>query len=245
MRYSVRMTVLSVFILYGLLTGTPLAITAQGLQALKNWEAGQVVTTEEVRAFGIDSCFMAEEIPDRVWLRMQGKTYKENPHIGRSDLRHIRTLHWDYDQKIHIGEMVCNKDISNDLVEIFKALYEVRYPIHQMVLPDEYDADDERQMQANNSSCFCYRPIAGSKTLSKHALGMAVDLNTLYNPYVRRRKNGTLFIQPSNASQYINRAANFPYKIDKNDLAYKLFKKHGFRWGGDWTSHKDYQHFDR
>ena len=114
-----------------------------------------------------------------------------------------------------------------------------------MVLPDEYDADDERQMQANNSSCFCYRPIAGSKTLSKHALGMAVDLNTLYNPYVRRRKNGTLFIQPSNASQYINRAANFPYKIDKNDLAYKLFKKHGFRWGGDWTSHKDYQHFDR
>ena len=114
-----------------------------------------------------------------------------------------------------------------------------------MVLPDEYDADDERQMRANNSSCFCYRTIAGSKTLSKHATGMAVDLNTLYNPYVRRRANGTLFVQPANAKKYCNRQATFPYKITKKDLAYQLFTKHGFRWGGSWPKYKDYQHFDK
>ena len=28
-------------------------------------------------------------------------------------------------------------------------------------------------------------------------------------------------------------------------LAYKLFAKHGFRWGGDWNNPKDYQHFDK
>ena len=39
------------------------------------------------------------EISDSVWLRMQGKTYVENPHITRSDLRYLRVLHWDYDNK--------------------------------------------------------------------------------------------------------------------------------------------------
>lgn len=215
------------------------------MQALREWQAGTTVTLKAVDAYGVDRCFAAEEIPDKVWQRMQGKTYTENPHIKRNDLRYIRVLHWDYDNLPHIGEMICNKKIANDLIEIFKELYEAHYPIQRMVLPDEYDADDERQMRANNSSCFCYRTIAGSKTLSKHATGMAVDLNTLYNPYVRRRKDGTLFVQPANATQYCNRQATFRYKITKNDLAYKLFTKHGFRWGGSWPKYKDYQHFDR
>ena len=62
---------------------------------LDNWQAGRTVTAEAVNAFGgIDKCFAAEPIPDGVWERMQGKTYKENPYIGRDDLRHVRALHW-------------------------------------------------------------------------------------------------------------------------------------------------------
>ena len=53
------------------------------------------------------------EIPDSVWLRMQGKTYIENPHITRSDLRYLRVLHWDYDNKTHRGELVCNRLIAD------------------------------------------------------------------------------------------------------------------------------------
>ncbi|WP_336246075.1 MULTISPECIES: M15 family metallopeptidase [Anaerovoracaceae] len=33
--------------------------------------------------------------------------------------------------------------------------------------------------------------------------------------------------------------------IHKNDFIYKLFKKHGFTWGGDWKALKDYQHFEK
>ncbi len=81
--------------------------------ALDLWQAGKMVTTEIVTAFGgIDKCFAAEPIPDGVWQRMQGKTFKENPYIGRDDLRHIRALHWDYDNQMHVGEMVCNKQIA-------------------------------------------------------------------------------------------------------------------------------------
>ena len=217
---------------------------ADELAALREWRAGTTVSMEAVMAFGMEACFGAEEIPDGVWQRMQGKSYKENPYIGRKDLRHIRVLHWDRDGKIHIGEMVCNKKIAKDLTEIFKELYNHRYAIQRMVLPDEYDADDERQMRANNTSCFCYRNVEGSAVLSKHAQGMAVDLNTLYNPYYKKRKDGSLFVQPATATRYCNRKADFPYTIDKNDLAYRLFTKHGFKWGGSWKSCKDFQHFE-
>ena len=227
------------------MTGAAQVTGDEALQALREWKAGTTVTLEAVNTYGLERCFVAEEIPDGVWERMQGKTYTENPYIKRSDLRHIRVLHWDYDELPHVGEMVCNKKIASDLVEIFKELYKSRYPIERMVLPDEYDADDERQMRANNSSCFCYRNIANSKTLSKHALGMAVDLNPLYNPYVRKYKNGKLVVQPANATKYCNRQATFNYKITKNDLASRLFIKHGFRWGGSWPRYKDYQHFDK
>ena len=113
-----------------------------------------------------------------------------------------------------------------------------------MVPIDEYGADDELSMRANNSSSFCYRVIAGSTRLSNHAKGRAVDLNPLYNPYVKT-SNGKTVIQPSNAGPYLDRSADIPYKIDENDAAYKLFIAHGFTWGGSWTSLKDYQHFEK
>jgi len=213
--------------------------------ALTEWQAGQTVTEAEIKAYGgLEKCFAAEPIPDGVWQRMQGKTYKENPYIGRGDLRHIRALHWDYDNKIHVGEMIVNKRIADVVARILRQLYDARYPIQRMLLPDVYDADDEKQMRDNNSSSFCYRAIAGSAKLSKHARGLAIDINTLYNPYYKDRKDGTRFIQPATAAEYCDRTKSFPYKIDEQDLCLRLFTEAGFEWGGTWTSCKDYQHFE-
>ena len=89
--------------------------------AFVQWQAGKTVTVDAVQAYGgIDKCFAAEPIPDDVWARMQGKTYKENPHIGRDDLRHVRALHWDYDNQLHVGEMVVNKSIAERVVTILR-----------------------------------------------------------------------------------------------------------------------------
>ena len=212
---------------------------------LTEWQAGRTVSQEAVDAFGgIDKCFAAEPIPDGVWQRMQGKTYKENPYIGRDDLRHIRALHWDYDNQMHVGEMIVNKEIADRVVTIFRQLFDAKYPIQRMLLPDVYDADDETQMRDNNSSSFCYRAIAGSSKLSKHARGLAIDINTLYNPYYKGRDDGTRFIQPATAADYCDRTWDFPYKIDHDDLCFRLFTEAGFEWGGDWTSCKDFQHFE-
>jgi len=169
--------------------------------ALDRWQAGKTVSQEAVAAYGgIDKCFAAEPIPDGVWARMQGKTFKENPYIGRDDLRHVRALHWDYDNQMHVGEMIVNVKIADCVAGILRQLFDAKYPIQRMLLPDVYDADDETQMRDNNSSCFCYRNIAATNNLSKHARGLAIDINTLYNPYIKTLDDGTLLIQPAPVS---------------------------------------------
>ena len=188
--------------------------------------------------------FSSEPIPDAVWQKMQGKSYVSNPYISRKDLRYLRVLHWDYDDQPHQGELVCNRLIADKLLAIFRELYQAHYPIQRIRLADEYDANDELQMRDNNTSCFCYRNVSGSKNLSKHARGLAIDINPLYNPYIRYRKDGSQIIEPANAKPYANRSKQYRYKIEKGDLCHQLFLKHGFTWGGSWRTMKDYQHFE-
>lgn len=186
--------------------------------------------------------FYAEEISDDLFSRMQGKSYPKDCPINRDDLRHLILLYKDINGETHEGEMVCNAQIADRLIDIFRQLYEADYPIEKMVLIDEYGGDDDASMEDNNTSCFNYRVVSGTKKISRHGYGMAVDLNPRYNPYVHT-VDGQIVIEPVNGQEYADREADFDYKIDKDDLAYKLFTQAGFTWGGSWKNMKDYQHF--
>ena len=157
----------------------------------------------------------------------------------------LTVRHVDLQGTTHEGVIVCNSSISSDLRDIFAELYRQKYPIERIRPISEYGDDDERSMEDNNTSCYCYRKIAGSTKLSKHALGLAIDINPLYNPCVKRRSDGTLWVQPAKGKAYADRSRPSDYRLTKNDLCYRLFLKHGFRWGGDWRSKKDYQHFEK
>lgn len=215
------------------------------LESLKAWRAGSIVSNAAVARFGLTGCFTMSRVPDNVFARMQGKSYPKGCTVPRSDLRYLRLLHVDKDGHIKIGEMVCNKAIAADVLAVFKELYHKKYPIESVRLIDDYDADDEKSMRANNSSSFCYRVVKGSHKLSPHATGMAVDINTLYNPYYHKFKSGKVSIQPQTGKKYLNRNAAFPYKIERGDLAWRLFTSRGFVWGGAWKTVKDYQHFEK
>lgn len=165
--------------------------------------------------------------------------------ITYEDLRYVHILHYDFDGESVEGELICNALIAQDLVEIFYELYRAEYQIERVLLIDEYLADDDLSMENNNTSCFNYRVVEGTEKLSKHAYGLAVDVNPFYNPYVRYNKDGSLHIDPKGSEPYADRSQTFPFKIDENDLCLKLFKEHGFTWGGDWNSMKDYQHFQK
>ena len=167
--------------------------------------------------------------------------------VSYDDLCYMQVLYYDFDGEIKTGELICNKGIADDLVEIFYELYQNEYRIESIRLIDEFNGDDTLSMEHNNTSCFNYRVVDGTSSLSKHALGCAIDINPFYNPYIVFDKTGSGndHISPEGSEIYVDRSQNFPYKIDENDLCYKLFKEHGFTWGGDWNSCKDYQHFQK
>lgn len=168
-----------------------------------------------------------------------------SPEITLDELRYVHIWHYDFDGNPAEGELICNEYIAQDLVEIFYELYRSEYQLERVLLIDEYDGDDTASMEDNNTSCFNYRLVEGSTNLSKHAYGLAVDINPFYNPYITYDKDGTEKVSPAAAEGYADRSASFAYKIDENDLCYKLFIQHGFTWGGNWNSSKDYQHFQK
>ena len=167
--------------------------------------------------------------------------------VSYEDLRYMNILYYDFNGDVQTGELICNKAIADDLIEIFYELYKNEYQIESVRLIDDYNGDDTASMKANNTSCFNYRPVDGTSSLSKHALGCAIDINPFYNPYVvfNKGKAGETYISPAGSEIYADRSKVFAYKIDENDLCYKLFKEHGFTWGGNWNSCKDYQHFQK
>lgn len=184
--------------------------------------------------------FTSEEISDEIFNRIYGVSFGTDCTVPREDLRYLQVSYVGFDGESHVGEIICNKAISEDLLDIFEQLYDAKYEIERVELVDNYNGDDEASMEANNSSCFNFRFIAGTTKLSNHAKGMAIDINPLYNPYIT--SSG---FTPINAGDYVDRSTVFAHKIDENDLCYQLFMEHGFSWGGSWTHSKDYQHFEK
>ena len=197
-----------------------------------------------VETMGSIKSFYYEELSKEIKERINGKSYGENCDVPYEELRYVKVLHWGFDGETHIGEMIVNKAIAEDVIEIFKELYEAKYPIERMVLVDEYDADDNTSMAANNSSAFNYRVIEGTKRISLHSYGMAIDINPLYNPYVHT-VDGERVVTPLEGAKYEDRSLDCPYYIHAGDVCYEAFIKRGFTWGGNWKSNKDYQHFQK
>ena len=139
--------------------------------AAEAYEAGDSVPAALVAALGPAAFFSAAPIDSVVFARMDGRSYKEGCPVAIADLRYNRVLHKDLAGRTLVGEMVVNRSISDDLLEIFRELYDAGYPIERMRLIDDYDADDEASMSANNSSCFKYRRKPHMSAVSIDALG--------------------------------------------------------------------------
>lgn len=177
--------------------------------------------------------FSVEAVSESLAARMRrGGSYPEGCPIPLGELRYVRVRHWTEDGRELSGELVCHALIADDLCAIFEELYRVRYPIHSVRLIDDFGADDEASVAANNTSAFCYRTVAGTRVLSFHAKGLAIDINPKDNPVAKPSVRGGAI-------------PNLPHVINERDACYKAFRKRGFSWGGHWHRLKDYQHFER
>ena len=213
--------------------------TQAGAEAETKTET-EAETEAEVK---MEEAFYIRELDEELMARIRGRSYKDNCTVPAGDLRYLHVLHKDLDGNVLEGEMICNKQIAEDVLEILRILYENDYPIEKIRLVDEYDAVDEVSMADNNSSSFNFRFVSYTNHVSKHGYGLAVDINPLYNPYTKV-VNGKRSVEPANGVPYLDREKEFPYKITRDDLCCRLFLEHGFSWGGDWENSKDYQHFE-
>ncbi|HEV2797051.1 MAG TPA: M15 family metallopeptidase, partial [Nocardioides sp.] len=158
------------------------------------------------------------------------------------DLRHLEMTHRDFDGRARTGEMVVHERWARPVARVFGRLYGAGFPIARMRLVDDYDADDDASMAANNTSGFNCRRVAGQRGWSDHAFGAAIDVNPVQNPYVRPGS-----IDPPAGRRFagIDRSRSAPVPlgvIRQDDLLVREFARIGWEWGGYWTSSKDYQH---
>lgn len=209
---------------------------------IKNKVTENTISTSSTQELNSEPIFTSQRLPNYIYEKMLGKSipleYKNSVNIN--SLSYLQISYIGFDNESHIGEMVVNSKISDDVLEIFKELYSIKYPIERINLIDDYNADDELSMSNNNTSCFCYRLISGTNRPSNHAKGTAIDINPLYNPFVTNVR-----ISPQSGAIYADRNINCKYQISKNDELYKIFIKHGWSWGGNWSKSKDYQHFEK
>jgi len=144
-------------------------------------------------------------------------------------------------QEHNDGELVAFDVAAANIAQAFAALYAMRFPINKIVALDRYCGDDDKSMADNNTSCFNYRTIAGTTTVSIHSYGVAIDINPEQNPMVTFDDKGTATIHPRQGWQFLNRINRKAGMIEE---IVPLMAEHGFFvWGGTWTTPIDYHHF--
>jgi hypothetical protein len=177
---------------------------------------------------------------------VQGNSYRSGCPIALNNLRYLQLSYIGFDNKEHLGELIVHKDIASDIIAIFKKLYKIRYPIRKMSLVSNYKGNDFASIEADNTSAFNCRQVGNSNRWSKHSFGKAIDINPIENPYVtlaghfyhKKSKKFVHRVRVKNTTEY-------KAMILKNDQIVQVFKNHGWRWGGEFFSYKDYQHFDK
>jgi hypothetical protein len=155
-------------------------------------------------------------------------------------LRRVRLTYWGFDGRAHTGAVIANADAVPDLVHVFSRLYAARFPIRRLRPIDAYGGNDERSLEADNTSAFNCRYVIGPgpRRWSVHAYGEAIDVNPVENPYLEGGR-----VHPRAGRAYLNRARVRPGMAFRGGVLVRAFAAVGWQWGGRWTGSPDYQHF--
>ena len=155
-----------------------------------------------------------------------------------SMIRQLVLLDVDYlstDGKIHRGQVLTNKKIETHIRHMFNFMLENDFVVEKVIPIVKYDWSDSLSMDDNNSSSFCYR----NASYSKHATGMAIDINPRFNPL--RWKKSDKPNQPEGA--VLDTTVNGT--LHPEHIVVKEFRRLGFRWGHTFSKYCDDHHFER
>jgi hypothetical protein len=184
-------------------------------------------------------------IPDAIWDAMQGKSWHaDKPCPARDKLVLLTVPYIGFDGARKTGQLIVAKDQGEALAKAFDRIFQAgTFRIERMDLVDKFNGDDDASMAANNTSAFNCRFVGGTTTLSAHAHGIAIDINPIQNPFVK----GSRTFPPAGKAfdEKVERKSSVVGIILDGDVVTSAFKAQGWKWGGDWTSKKDWQHFSQ
>lgn len=184
--------------------------------------------------------FMMEPLPYEIIQKIQGSSFHDSASFSYDFLTYLTITHVDFYGEYQVGNMIVAAEIGYEVLDIFRYIFEYRFPIHQIRLIDYFYANDYYSMADNNTVAFNFRYIAGTSRLSRHAFGMAIDINPIQNPYIR----GDV-VWPAAGRTYMDRSYVRPGMIIRGDPVYRAFMSRGWIWGGNWRLPRDYHHFER
>ena len=161
--------------------------------------------------------------------------------VPPGELRAIHLSYAGFDGRAHTGEIIVNASVVRRVIEVFSILYRARFPIARMEPVDTFGGSDPRSMAADNTSSFnCrYAVAAGPPQWSMHAYGLAIDVNTIQNPYLEPGSG----VQPPAGAAYLDRSDIRPGMAYPGGILVSAFSSVGWGWGGNWAGSPDYQHF--
>lgn len=176
-----------------------------------------------------------ETIPDDVLAR---SSWTDECPVTRDELRYLTVSHHGFDGDVHTGEIIVNASFAEEVVGVFRRMFEAEFPIEQMRVTRLDEVDDHPTGDYNETGSFVCRPAVGSENWSMHAYGLAIDVNPFHNPYLK----GDLVI-PELASTYTDREEERRGMIFAGDVVVEAFAEIGWEWGGNWNTLKDWMHF--
>lgn len=153
--------------------------------------------------------------------------------IGQLELFDVTYI--STDGKIHRGQVLTNKKIAEDIKQMFRFMLSEGFVVEKVIPIVRYHWNDSLSMADNNTYSFCYRNVS----YSKHARGMAIDINPRFNPVRWKKINrpnqpeGAVLDTTVNGSLYPEHAV------------IKEFRRRGFRWGHTFSKYYDDHHFEK
>jgi hypothetical protein len=170
---------------------------------------------------------------------MTGVSWHDGCPVSLDDLRLLKLSYYNFKGRVRSGSLIVNKDAVPAIKSVFRQLFAAKFPIKRMVLIDYYGGSDFRSIEADNTSAFNCRNVAGTSRWSQHAYGRAIDVNPIENPYVYASGASS----HKDSGPYLNRSTYQDGMAVEGGVLVKAFDSVGWSWGGRWSGEKDYQHF--
>jgi hypothetical protein len=171
---------------------------------------------------------------------MIGSSWHRGCPVRIGDLRVLKLDRWGFDGRVRHGRLIVHEGQAPRVKRVFSTLFYAHFRIRRMRLIDAYNGSDDRSMDANNTSAFNCRFVAGTTTWSQHAYGRAIDINPTRNPYVAGSH-----VSPEAGRPYADRSRHAIGMIHGGDAVVRGFAAADWKWGGYWSNSKDYMHFSR